>query len=61
AYYDRTNMDLKYAYFDGAVFRVLVVESNGNVGWNPTLILDANDNPHISYYDVGAKALKYAH
>ncbi len=60
SYYDSTNGDLKYAYFDGAAWQVQVVDSDGDVGRHTSLALDAADLPHISYYDVSDGDLKYA-
>ena len=37
-----------------------IVDSAGNVGQSASLVLDKNDAPHISYYDVSRDCLKYA-
>ena len=31
-----------------------------NPGWDPSIVLDTNDNPHIAYVDYGSFNLKYA-
>ena len=36
------------------------IDSNGFVGKETSIALDANDNPHISYVDSSNLALKYA-
>jgi hypothetical protein len=37
-----------------------IVDSSGNVGSYNSLVLDSNNNPHISYHDTTNRALKYA-
>jgi hypothetical protein len=41
---------LKYAYNDGTIWHLELVDSNGLTGLNPSLALDSTGNPHISYY-----------
>ncbi|MDY6957768.1 MAG: hypothetical protein SVK08_01290 [Halobacteriota archaeon] len=60
AYYDYTNSDLKYAYFDGWSWSTETVDSTGFIGYYPSIALDSSDNPHISYVDVTSVSLKYA-
>ena len=39
----------------------IIVDFNGNVGYDVSLALDSNDEIHISYKDDTNSALKYAH
>ncbi len=39
SYYDSTNLDLKYAYYDGSSWRTEIVDSAGNVGRYSSLVL----------------------
>jgi hypothetical protein len=57
SYYDQTNMDLKYAYFDG-IWHLETVDSDGITGGNASIALDSNDNPHFSFGSDGG--VKYA-
>ncbi len=62
AYYDHTNTNLKYTYFDGEQWVRNVVENGA--GLYCSIDLDMMDRPHISYYDpTGATTgnLKYAY
>ena len=59
SYYDNTNYDLKYAWYDGT-WHTETVDSTGGVGRYTSLALDSSDNPHISYYDSTNDDLKYA-
>ncbi len=59
SYYDSSNSDLKYAYWDGSRWNIQTVEAAGFTGLHTSLAFDSKDNPHISYY--GQNALKYAH
>jgi hypothetical protein len=61
SYYDSTNDDLKYAYFDGTAWQIETVDSAGWVGYYTSLELDSFGRPHISYYDGTNGDLKYAH
>lgn len=64
-YYDDYNYRLKYARWDGASWSIETVDGKygGPAGnWN-SIVLDGNDNPHISYrkgWDVSAGGLIYA-
>jgi len=59
SYYDATNHDLKYAYYDGS-WHEETVDSGDLVGEYTSIALDSDDNPHISYYDATNHDLKYA-
>jgi hypothetical protein len=65
SYWDFTNSDLKVAYCGdstcetGNVFRS--VDTTGNVGVFPSLVLDASGFPVISYYDSTNGDLKVVH
>ena len=60
--------DLKYAHFVGAGgncgpandWECYLVDSDGFLGGYSSLKLDTSDLPHVSYYDPGNTALKYA-
>ncbi len=61
SYYDETNRDLKYTYFDGDEWQIETVDSVNNVGQYTSLALDGSGNPHISYYDETNRNLKYTY
>lgn len=60
SYFDSSNYDLKYAWYDGGNWRIETVDSEGNVGQYTSLAMDTADRPHISYYDSVNYDLKYA-
>ncbi len=45
SYYDETNRDLKYTYFDGDEWQIETVDSVNNVGQYTSLALDGDGNP----------------
>jgi hypothetical protein len=61
AFYDSTNKNLIYAYWDTATWVTTTVDSTGDVGQFASLALDVNDNPFISYYDASNTRLLYAY
>jgi len=68
SYFDNSNSDLKYAYYDRNEWRIETVDSSGWVGLDPCISLDSRDRPHISYYayvmdsDLNVDCdLKYVH
>ena len=52
SYCDWYNHDLKYARWTGSAWSIETVDSAGTVGAYTSLALDANDNAHISYYEL---------
>ncbi|MCX7021981.1 MAG: hypothetical protein NTW26_06880, partial [bacterium] len=61
SYYTPISADLKYAHWDGIVWRIETVDSEGYVGLYSSLALDSSAHPHISYYDSDNRAIRYAH
>ena len=59
SYFDNTNRDLKYAYWDGAVWLIEVMDNARRIGAHVSLALDENGHPHIGY--EGNYNLQYAH
>jgi len=60
AYYD-SNIELKYAYYNGNYWHIEVVDTSTNVYGPPSIDLDKNNNPHISYTTYGGHEIKYAY
>jgi hypothetical protein len=57
SYYDATNQDLKFAWFDGSKWRTTIVDDGQNTGTYSSLAI-VSGKPAISYYSEGD--LKYA-
>lgn len=65
SYEDGNAHALRYAEWDGAGWSIAVVDtaapgSAPYVGQFTSLVIDSEDNPHISYHDDMAHSLKYA-
>ncbi len=60
SYFDDTNDDLKYAWYNNSGWQTETVDSAGIVGWYTSLALDGAGNPRISYCDETNGDLKYA-
>ncbi len=70
AYADDTNLAVKYAFFDGSEWNIESVETLYSGKKDPGLayavwvkihlVLDAEDKPHLLYYDVFSGKIKYA-
>ena len=51
-WFDSQGQDLKYAFRDSGGWTISTVDSAGDVGRYPSLALDQNDNPVVSYYQT---------
>jgi hypothetical protein len=58
SYFDHTNYNLRYAYWNGSAWYLMTVDSDAQVGVDNSIAVDSSDNPHISYF--GAGYLRYA-
>ena len=50
-WFDSGDEDLKYALKDGGSWQIYTVDSQGDVGRFPSLVIDSQDNPAISYFE----------
>ena len=60
-YFDETNGQLLFTFWNGSTWEFSVVDDDGRVGEYTSLALADNGDPHISYYDASNHALKYAY
>jgi hypothetical protein len=58
--YTASGNHLKYAHFYGGTCSTVVVDDNGNTGINPSIAVDSNNRPYISYYSNTDGGLKIA-
>ncbi len=56
-----TAQGLQYAHGSGTDWTYETVDPGADVGQTPSLFLDSQDRPYISYYDGVTMDLKYAH
>lgn len=61
SYFDWSNDDLKYAYWDGEGWQLERVDSQWPVGRYTSLALDPAGYPHISYRDGSDSVLRSPH
>ncbi len=60
--YSDIDRHLRYAYRDGVIWKIEVVDPDEESGITPSLAIDSLDRPHISYYKRGYdRDLRYAH
>jgi hypothetical protein len=55
-----SGFDLSYAHLNENSWIVETVDNDGTTGYLPSIALDSNNKPHISYFDATTFALKYA-
>jgi hypothetical protein len=60
SYWDNTNLDLKFARWNGSSWDIEIVDSDGDVGRKSSLALDSNGYPAIGYRDLTNRDLKFA-
>ncbi len=60
SYYDNTNSDLKYAFWNGSTWNIEEVDSVSGFGVGTSIALDSSGFTHISYHDSANGYLKYA-
>lgn len=62
AYTDRNPLDydLRYAHTEDGTWKNETVDSEGRVGYLPSIATDQNNIPHISYIDLTDKKIMYA-
>ena len=61
AFWDRTNVNLRYAAWNGDIWNLTSLDTPGSVGQNSSLAFDpADGNPAIAYYDETNGDLKLA-
>jgi hypothetical protein len=58
--YDRTGLDLVYAWRNGSGWQTEIAASRGNVGDQCSLAIDHAGSPHLSYYNASENALDYS-
>jgi len=61
AYYDQTNLDLKYTVYNGWEWNTTIVDSEDDVGMYSSMVLDSDALPHIAYQNTTSFDLKYAY
>ena len=58
-WFDDSNEDLKLAVKDGGVWNISTVDSAGDVGRYPFLVVDKQGNPSISYFERMSQSTGY--
>ena len=60
AYRERNGEDLRYANMENGTWKNVTVDSEGRVGYLPSMAMDLDNIPHISYIDWTDKKIMYA-
>ena len=58
-WFDESQEDLKFATKEDGAWEISIVDSDGDVGRFPTVVLDSQGNPVISYYEKVSKSEGY--
>ncbi len=61
SYFDDTNNELRYAYYNGSSWDHIMVDTTGTSGWGTSIDVDSNNYPRIAYYDSSGLDLRYAY
>lgn len=59
-YYDGPTQRLKFAYWTGSSWMIMVIDNSDLVGTYSSLSVDNSGQVHIAYYDAANRSLKYA-
>jgi hypothetical protein len=57
------NASMRYAHWNGASWETEILEGDGKPGsacWSVSMLLDKDDNPHVTYTDIPHLLVKYA-
>ena len=57
--YGNLNVSLRYARWNGQRWETEILERTGTSKWSVSMVLDANDVPHIAYTEVSQHLVKY--
>jgi hypothetical protein len=60
AYTDHNAIDLRYARLENGTWEIETVDSDGRVGYLPSIMTDTSNIPHISYIDLTERMIRYA-
>jgi hypothetical protein len=59
-YYDATNGDARYAFYDGDTWTDELIDAAGDVGQYGSIEVLDDGTPYVSYYDASGRDIKFA-